>query len=543
MLICTIRNLKRQYKEGRGNGISIFQSDKTVERKTAIKNSVGRLAFAILAIFVQLFWLVVLLSRLGRVFPWVNAVITVAAIVIALAIYSRKMNAAMKLPWMMLIIILPVLGIVLYALIGLNGATRRMKKRFNLIDQQLFPLMSQDGHVLETLDQKDRIQANQSRYLLFHMGYPVYQDTDIQYFPWASEGLKAQLADLHEAKDFIFMEYHAIEDRESFAMIYHILRQKAAEGLDVRLFYDDVGSIGFINKDFRKKMEAQGIQCHVFNPMGPVINVFMHHRDHRKMTIVDGKVGFVGGYNLANEYFNVTHPYGIWKDTGVRLKGRAVTSLTLTFLEMWNAVRGSDKDDTEFRKFLPETRCKGAGKAYIQPYADTPIDNEHVGENVYMNILNSAQDYVYFITPYLIITDEMNRAFALAARRGIDVRIITPGIPDKKAIYRITRSYYGRLVDNGIRIFEYTPGFCHAKQCVSDDKTAVCGTINLDYRSLYHHFENGVLVHDETFAVTMREDFEKTFLECHEVTEEYRQNRARRIRLFDLVLRLFAPLL
>ena len=192
---------------------------------------------------------------------------------------------------------------------------------------------------------------------------------------------------------------------------------------------------------------------------------------------------------------------------------------------------------------MPKAACKGEGKAYIQPYADTPIDNEHVGENVYMNILNSAQDYVYFVTPYLIITDEMNRAFALAARRGIDVRIVTPGIPDKKAIYRITRSYYGRLVDNGIRIFEYTPGFCHAKQCVSDDKTAICGTINLDYRSLYHHFENGVLVHDETFATTMREDFEDMFLECREVTEDYRQNRARRMRLFDLILRLFAPLL
>lgn len=503
----------------------------------------GRLAFAIVAILIQLFWLVGLLSRLGQAFPWVNGIITVAAIAIALAIYSRKMNAAMKLPWMMLIIVLPVLGIVLYALIGLNGATRRMKKRFTIIDRQLFPLMPQDGQVLETLDEKDRIQANQSRYLLFHMGYPVYQETDIRYFPWASEGLESQLADLKQAKDFIFMEYHAIEDAESFAMIYRILRQKAAEGLDVRLFYDDMGSIGFINKEFRKKMEAQGIQCRVFNPMGPVINVFMNHRDHRKMTIIDGKVGFVGGYNLANEYFNVTHPYGIWKDTGMRLEGKAVTSLTLTFLEMWNAVRGSDKDDTEFRKFLPKAACKGKGKAYIQPYADTPIDNEHVGENVYMNILNSAQDYVYFVTPYLIITDEMNRAFALAARRGIDVRIVTPGIPDKKAIYRITRSYYGRLVDNGIRIFEYTPGFCHAKQCVSDDKTAICGTINLDYRSLYHHFENGVLVHDETFATTMREDFEDMFLECREVTEDYRQNRARRMRLFGLILRLFAPLL
>ena len=284
----------------------------------------GRLAFAIVAILIQLFWLVGLLSRLGQAFPWVNGIITVAAIAIALAIYSRKMNAAMKLPWMMLIIVLPVLGIVLYALIGLNGATRRMKKRFTIIDRQLFPLMPQDGQVLETLDEKDRIQANQSRYLLFHMGYPVYQETDIRYFPWALEGLEAQLADLKQVKDFIFMEYHAIEDAESFAMIYRILRQKATEGLDVRLFYDDMGSIGFINKEFRKKMEAQGIQCRVFNPMEPVINVFMNHRDHRKMTIIDGKVGFVGGYNLANEYFNVTHPYGIWKDTGMRLEGKAL---------------------------------------------------------------------------------------------------------------------------------------------------------------------------------------------------------------------------
>ena len=268
--------------------------------------------------------------------------------------------------------------------------------------------------------------------------------------------------------------------------------------------------------------------------------MFMNNRDHRKITVIDGQVGFTGGYNLADEYFNITHPYGLWKDTGVRMEGDAVRSLTVMFLEMWNAIK---KTDTDYTAYFPEITYAAKQTGYVQPYADNPLDDEHTGENVYMNVLNSAREYAYFITPYLLISDEMKKAFTLAARRGVDVRIITPGIPDKKFVYQATRSYYNRLVKKGVRIFEYTPGFCHAKQCVSDDKAAVVGTINLDYRSLYHHFENAAAFYHKDAVAGVKADFDHLFEECHEVTEQYRSHRSTALRIGQCILRLFAPLL
>ena len=287
-------------------------------------------------------------------------------------------------------------------------------------------------------------------------------------------------------------------------------------------------------------MKAHGIDCRIFNPVMPVLNIFMNNRDHRKITVIDGRVGFTGGYNLANEYFNITHPYGVWKDSGVRLEGEAVRSLTLIFMEMWNAIRDTD---TEYEKYLPDGVFEAKGGGYVQPYADSPLDRERVGENVYMNIIKGATEYVYFITPYLIISDEMKRELGLAAKRGIDVRIVTPGIPDKKLVYRLTRSYYAGLIRDGVRIYEYTPGFCHAKQCICDGKIATVGTINLDYRSLYFHFENGVYLYDVPAIKDIREDFEEVFAVSTEVGNNYHTARSPLKRLGQYFLRLFAPLL
>ena len=336
------------------------------------------------------------------------------------------------------------------------------------------------------------------------------------------------------------MEYHAIEQAESFERIFNVLKDRAVHGVEVRIFYDDVGSIGFINHDFRKRMEENGIACRVFNPIIPVLSVFMNNRDHRKITVIDGKVGFTGGYNLANEYFNVTHPYGRWKDTGIRLEGDAVKSLTVMFLEMWNVVKKTDQD---YQKYLPVTDYKVKQEGFIQPYADSPLDDEHVGESVYMNLIAHAKKEIYFTTPYLIITDEMNRALGLAAKRGVDVRIVTPGIPDKKLIYKVTRSYYAGLVRQGVRIYEYTPGFIHAKQCVCDGEAATCGTINMDYRSLYLHFENGAFLYNCDAVGEIRQDFEHIFAESTEVTEKYKSGRSAVLRGTQCFLRLFAPLM
>ena len=465
---------------------------------------------------------------------------SVLALCVAFYIYGKDMNAGFKLPWIIAILAFPVLGLCLYFLFGRPGATKHMRQHFEKIDADLEGTLVQDENVLKNLEATDFAVANQARYLWKCAGYPAWQNTDVEFHKTAEEGLEAQKRELRKAKKFIFMEYHAIEDAQSFAGMKSILFEKAKEGVEVRLIYDDVGSMGFINTDFVKQMESQGIQCRIFNKIVPFVNMFMNNRDHRKITVIDGQVGFTGGYNLADEYFNITHPYGLWKDTGVRMEGDAVRSLTVMFLEMWNAIK---KTDTDYTAYFPEITYTAKQTGYVQPYSVFRQDVEHTGENVYMNVLNSAREYAYFITPYLLISDEMKKAFTLAARRGVDVRIITPGIPDKKFVYQATRSYYNRLVKKGVRIFEYTPGFCHAKQCVSDDKAAVVGTINLDYRSLYHHFENAAAFYHKDAVAGVKADFDHLFEECHEVTEQYRSHRSTALRIGQCILRLFAPLL
>ncbi len=526
-------------------------SNSRVESKTAVKNSIGRLAFCALAILLEVVFVAMLFTKLNRYASWIQSCTYLVGGLLVLAIYAQHKTSSMKTPWIILILIFPVLGVLLYFLVGLNGGTWAMRKRYEEIDGKLYPVLTEGETgrhaqaAMLALEKQDVQLANVSAYLLRNSRYPVYQNTELRYF-CAEEGLEAQKQALRQAKHFIFMEYHAIEDAEAWHGIQEILEERARAGVEIRVFYDDMGSIGFINKDFVKRMEKLGMQCRIFNPLMPGINLFLNNRDHRKITVVDGIVGFTGGYNLANEYFNLTHPYGQWKDTGIELCGEAVRSLTVTFLENWHAVKlKEDAQHTEpnIAAYLPEFSPKPELHGFIQPYADSPLDDEQVGEEVYISLLNKATKYCWFITPYLILTDEMIHAMGLAAKRGVDVRVVTPGIPDKKMVYQVTRSYYSSLTRNGVRVYEWTPGFCHCKMCVMDDKAATCGTINLDYRSLYHHFENGCLYIDHPAVLETKQDFERTFLQCREVTEEYTTGRGRILRLGQMFLRLFAPLL
>lgn len=510
------------------------------EQKATVKNSIGRLAFAGISVLLQVGWILFAAIVLSEYFAWVSALTRVAAVLLALRIYGMHTNAAMKIPWIILILTFPVLGVCLYLMTGKSDLTKKKRQQFEKIQSELSDKLVQDQEVARRLYEQDPAIGNQSRYLQNYGKYPVYQNTDIVFYGEATDALEAQKEAVRSAKHFIFMEYHAIEDAGSFGELKDLLARKVKEGVEVRIFYDDVGSIGFINIDFIDRMEKLGIRCRVFNPVHPVLNMFMNNRDHRKITVIDGETGFTGGYNLADEYFNLTHPYGYWKDTGVRIRGDAVRSLTLMFLEMWNYIK---KTDDDYDRYLAGTTYQAAESGYIQPYGDTPLDEEHVGENVYLNIIKNAKRYIYFMTPYLIITDEMNRELGLAAKRGVDVRIVTPGIPDKKLVYRITRSYYAGLVRRGVRIYEYTPGFCHGKQCVCDDEVATVGTINLDYRSLYFHFEDGILFYDCHAVKEVKEDFEQVLPVCREVTEQYRTGRSAMLRIGQCILRLFAPLL
>ena len=563
--------------------------DKTYEKQASVKNGVSRMIFAVISILAEVLVIIFLVFSAGQKAGWIYTLFHFLGAVFVLRIYGSHKTASIRMTWMLVILLLPITGTLLYLLIGLNGHSLKMRKRYEDIDRILMPMLPENEDVAEKAKARDLRLGGIIEYIRRQAGYPVYQNTEVRYFDDGEKGFEAQKEDLAKAEKFIFMEYHAIEDAECWHEMLEVLVDRVKAGVEVRVFYDDMGSLGFINTDFVKRMEALGISCRVFNPFAPGLNLFLNNRDHRKITVIDGKVGFTGGYNLANEYFHRTEPYGFWKDTGIRLEGDAVQSLTVTFLEMWNAVSEYDKDDIDYVKYLAATDAErvmkrrkkldaekaeriekdkeagfekvkegvmrdekflampgafaGSGLGFVQPYADSPMDDIHVGEDVYISMAESAQKYAWFITPYLIITDEMCHAFSLAARRGVDVRIITPGIPDKKIVYSVTRSYYNGLCRNGVRIFEFTPGFCHAKMSIADDLMATCGTINLDYRSLYHHFENGCLYADCDAVMETKKDFEETFAQCREVTEYYTYGRGAFLRFGQMLLRLAATLM
>ena len=571
--------------------------NQTLEKGAAVKNGVLRMVVVVILMVIGVLAVFLLILFAGQKAGWIYTMIHFIGLFLVLAIYASYKTSSIRMTWMFVIMALPIFGTLLYLFIGLDRTGYKMRRRFEDIDKILFPILPTGEEEARNARARDPHLGGIVEYIRRHAGFPVYQNTRIEYYDDALKGIEAQKKDLAKAEKFIFMEYHAIEDAESWHAIRDILAERAKAGVEVRVFYDDMGSLGFINMDFVKRTESYGIQCRVFNPFLPGLNLFLNNRDHRKITVIDGRVGYTGGYNLANEYFHVTEPFGFWKDTGVRLEGDAVQSLTVMFLEMWNAMSAMDRDDTDFMKYLAVSnaayllnrkskvvsgeqaerarkerdrlRKKGRGYylqmekgimpdmryvlgteeydgdhlGFVQPYADSPMDDIHTGEDVYICMADGAHDYAWFITPYLIITDEMCHALSMAAKRGVDVRIITPGIPDKKLVYKLTRSYYNGLARNGVRIFEFTPGFCHAKMSIADDLVATCGTINLDYRSLYHHFENGCLYADCEAVMDTKRDFEETFAQCEEVTDYYAEGRGAFLRLEQMLLRLAAPLM
>jgi len=502
-------------------------------------NSILRAGFVGISLLFQVGWLLLLIIRLNEYSAWISLVSAVLSLLIVLHLYSKHTTSAMKMPWIMLILTFPVMGLCLYFLIIIFGDLGNTGKRLKEVRSLQVQHLKQDPSVLEKLFRADNGIGNQFRYLQNYAGAPVYENTEVTYYPQASQAFEAMKKDLEQAESFIFMEYFILSDTSAFREIREILERKVKAGVEVRLVYDDVGSVGYVNLTYAKQLNEGGIQCRVFNPALPVLNSFLNHRDHRKITVVDGKVGFTGGYNLSDEYFGRAFPYGLWKDTGIRMEGEAVRSLTAAFLEMWNVNSRKAEDMRPYMEVCHRTPSEG----FVQPYTDNPLDAERVAENVYLNLINSARKSLYVMTPYLIITDEMNAALGLAAKRGVDVRIITPGIPDKKTVYALTRSYYSGLASQGVRIYEWSPGFVHSKQCICDGQIASIGTSNLDYRSLYLHFENNVLLYGCEAVRQMEVDFHQMFPQCREVTEHYRTGRGRIMRTWECILRLFAPMM
>lgn len=506
--------------------------------KTLVKNLFGRVLLTALCLLIQILWIMGFVWKLNQYYVWFSVLQQILALVAVLRINAKSEYSTARLVWTIVILSFPVFGFLLYFMFGRNDLNKATRLKYEKIMKQYGPALIQDSALKDRIKSENIYVHNQQQYIFSAGGYPFYQNTAVTYFSQTDTAFTSLLSDLADAKEFIFMEYFAVEDGEIFKQIEEILLQKVAEGVEVRFLYDDFGSIGYVNPRFAQRLNKEGIQCKIFNPLVPILYIFMNHRDHRKITVIDNRISYSGGFNLADEYFNINSPYGHWKDTGIRLEGEAVRSHTVMFLEMWNFISASDKN---FQKYLPCHSLPSQGS--VQPYSDTPLDQITLGENVYLNILKNAAHYVYLITPYLILDNETEKELCLAAQRGIDVRIITPGIPDKKLVYLATQSYYAPLIKAGVKIYQYTPGFCHAKTYVCDDQIAVVGTINMDYRSLYLHFECASYLYRCEAVDDIVQDFAKTFPLCQEIGMDYCKGRSLFTRMLQCVLRLFAPLL
>lgn len=496
---------------------------------------INRVTITLVLVLAQIAWLLWAFFSLttGRV--WVNAALNALSLLIMLYLVRKEENSAYKIGWIVLIGILPLLGGALYLVFGNKRPSKRLRERMRPVDEAHREDLLQQAEELEGLDAGS---LGLARYVAKYGPFPAWKNTDAQYFVCGEAMYPRLLEDLERAEKSIFLEFFIVHTGQMWDGIEAVLRRKAAQGVDVRLIFDDFGSMLGLPADFVVRMERARIRCIPFNPVVPLLTLVMNHRDHRKIVVIDGNVAYTGGVNLADEYINAEQRFGYWKDAAIRIEGDAVWNFTVMFLNFWNAFRPTEKDYSAFRPCSGSVRNNGI----VQPYADSPLDEEPLAETVYLNILAQAQRYVYIYTPYLAVGEEMLDALKNAAKRGVDVRLIVPGIPDKKLVYRLTRSYYLPLLKAGVRIFEYTPGFLHAKCYVSDDRVATVGSINMDYRSLFLHFECGMLLYHNTQVGAVREDVLQTLPQCHEVQRSDCRTSLLGTVL-DSVLRLVSPLL
>ncbi len=458
---------------------------------------------------------------------------------VVLYVINSPADPTAKITWLMVIMLLPVFGSLLYLFTNREIGHRAMRHRIQAVSKESEGILPQEPVVLEALKRENPGSAALARYLSNAGQFPVFAGTEVTYFPLGEEKFQAMLRELEKAETFIFLEYFIVEEGLMWGKILDILARKAQQGVEVRMMYDGTCEFALLPKSYPKQLEKLGIRCHVFAPVTPFVSTHYNYRDHRKILVIDGQTAFNGGVNLADEYINRGSRFGHWKDTAVMLKGEAVKSFTLMFLQMW-AVGGKSEDMTPY---LSCTKSVSGKSGFVMPYADCPLDDYRVGQQVYMDILNRAQRYVHIMSPYLILDGEMENALTYAARRGVEVTLILPGIPDKRPPYALAKGHYKALLDGGVRIFEYTPGFVHAKVFVSDDREAVVGTINLDYRSLYHHFECATYLQGVPAIEAVEQDFRDTLTQCRKVTYETVRKEKWTMKVLAYILKVFAPLL
>lgn len=461
------------------------------------------------------------------------------SIVTVLLIVSLHINPAYKIAWIIIILLFPYFGVALYLLLYRAKNNSRIAEQMTSIEKDIKNILPPSDVILALL-KKDHPEAYRQAYYIKNTShYPIYNQSNCAYYSPGEVAFSLILNELNSAENFIFLEYFIIESGLFWDSILEILIQKVNKGIDVRLIYDDVGSVFRLPRNYSQYLQSQGIKCERFHPIKPFDLSKLNNRDHRKILIIDGKIAFTGGINLADEYINVVEKHGNWKDSVLSVKGDAVWSFMVMFLSTWSNLTKSKIEYDNYQIFpIPKEDSCGL----IQPFCDTPMDNECVSEAVYLNLINLATKYIYITTPYLIISNEIETALCIAAKSGIDVRIITPSIPDNKFVHMNTRTYYSHLIENGVKIFEYTPGFMHSKIFLVDDIYAVIGSINLDYRSLYLHYECGVFMYRAICIEKIKKDFDDSLAKSSQMHLEALKEISFHRKLLGMFLRIFAPL-
>ncbi len=508
--------------------------------KKIFKMLFGRLTLIALLIIAQFLLFVWWVAVASLQYNWLYFVNVAISVLVFLHIVNRNMNTESKLTWIAVVLLMPIFGTLAYILFSESRLSPKQRRNFKNVfyitkDALDYYFAKSGGRLPDTGE-----YIGQNEYIKNMCNLPSYRNTETQYYEWGQTFFQALKEELEKARHFIFMEYFIVERGEMWDIVLAILERKVKEGVEVRFMYDDIGSISKVPGNYYKKLQKLGIKAIRFNPFRPFLTGIHNNRDHRKITVIDGKVGFIGGTNLADEYINKVSPYGIWKDTAVKLRGEAVRSITTMFLQMYDMQMGRTEDISAY--LAPEEDVESDGVVQFFVDSPKPINNDYIAKNIYLNVINSAKKTLYITTPYLIPDGELINALQLAAKRGVDVRIVTPQIPDKKLVFDITQSNYKRLLQYGVRIYEFKGGFIHAKNVLCDGMIGIVGTINLDYRSMMHHYECGVWMYRSKALADMANDFEQIFATASEQNEKSIRMGPLK-RLFCGVCAIFAPLL
>ena len=501
-------------------------------------------AIILLLILLQIGIMVLTFTYLGNYSTYMNGVISLLSFITAIYIFNEKGNPAFKMTWILFVFLVPVVGVGFYLFTKAGIGTKYLGARLEKLRVETEPYMQQNEYVVHAMKGGRVANANLSHFLYNQVGFPTYGNSQAQYFPLGDDKFPILIEELNKAEKFIFMEYFIIGEGYVWDTVLEVLRKKVKEGVEVRLMYDGTCSISLLPYEYPKQLREYGIQCKEFGPIVPILSTSQNNRDHRKICVIDGKVAFTGGVNLADEYINKKVRFGHWKDTAIKIEGDAVQSFTMMFLQMWNITEHRTDDYARYLYRPDDSNPKEPdGTGFVMPYGDSPLDNETVGQHVYMDILNESRYYVHIMTPYLILDSDMITSLTFAAKRGIETIIIMPHIPDKIYAYLLARSYYAELLQAGVKIYEYIPGFVHAKVFTSDNTKAVVGSINMDYRSLHLHFECAVYLFRNPAVQQVEADFQETLKHCQEITLEDCRTYPMPKKIAGKVLRLFAPLM